>query len=212
MYAREEWRVRDPERLARAVAEIHLCTLVVGGAEPEAVHAPAMLTGKADGGELETHVARANPIWRAVGEGARGLALFRGPSAYIRPGWYETKRETGKAVPTWTYVAVTIRGALRAETDPDWLRAHVARLSAAMEAGRPEPWSVAEAPEGYIVGMARGIVGLRLSVERMEGVWKMNQHRSEADRAGAAAGLMAEGGPEEAAAAAVMRSIEDGRG
>ena len=57
-------------------------------------------------GVLYGHLARANPQWRepALGE---GLAVFMGPDAYITPSWYETKRETGKVVPTWNYVAVS---------------------------------------------------------------------------------------------------------
>ena len=30
--------------------------------------------------------------------------MFQGVEHYITPSWYETKRETGKVVPTWNYV------------------------------------------------------------------------------------------------------------
>jgi hypothetical protein len=42
---------------------------------------------------------------------AQGADL--GPScrfAYVTPDWYATKRETGKVVPTWNYVAVHAHG------------------------------------------------------------------------------------------------------
>ena len=71
---------------------------------------------------------------RATGE---ALAIFLGPHAYVSPNWYPTKAATGKVVPTWNYITVHARGTIRWIQDADWLRAHVAALSDAHEAGRP---------------------------------------------------------------------------
>lgn len=40
--------------------------------------------------------------------------MLQGAKAYITPSWYETKRATGKVVPTWNYAIVQVYGRLRA--------------------------------------------------------------------------------------------------
>ena len=52
-------------------------------------------------GTLQAHMARANGQWRSLGEADDVLVVFQGPDHYITPAWYQTKRETGKVVPTW---------------------------------------------------------------------------------------------------------------
>jgi transcriptional regulator len=59
----------------------------------------------------------------------------------------------------------------------------------------PDPWQVDDAPADYIAAQLRGIVGLRLSITRLEGKTKMSQNRAAADRAGVAAGLGASRNP-----------------
>ena len=78
---------------------------------------------------------------------------------------------------------------LTAVQDGDWLHAHVTAMTNKMESGRPAPWAVDDAPADYIASLQRGIVGLRMPVTRLTGAWKVNQHKSEADRAGTAQGL-----------------------
>jgi transcriptional regulator len=65
---------------------------------------------------LTSHLARANPHWRALVSGAPSLALFQGPHAYVSPSWYASKAEHGKVVPTWNYIAVHAHGTLTAWT------------------------------------------------------------------------------------------------
>ena len=72
---------------------------------------------------------------------------------------------------------------------PDWLRAHVTALSQAHEAGRPAPWPVSDAPASYIDGLLRAIVGFELTIEALEGKYKLSQNRDAADRAGVRDGL-----------------------
>jgi transcriptional regulator len=114
-----------------------------------------------------------------------------GLDAYVSPSWYAAKREHGKVVPTWNYVAVHAYGPVEFFDDEDRLRAVVTRLTNRYESARAEPWSVTDAPEGFVRSQLRGIVGLRLPVSRLEGKRKMSQNRPEADREGVAAGLAA---------------------
>ena len=113
-------------------------------------------------------------------------------------------------VPTWNYIAVHAHGRLQAVQDEAWLLAHLDDLTGANEAGREHPWAVADAPADYVRGLARAVVGLRLPVERAEGVWKMIQHRGEGDRLGAIDRLAQEPGGQ--AVADVMRELEAARG
>jgi transcriptional regulator len=139
-------------------------------------------------GTLRAHVARANPVWRDAA-GSEVLVVFEGPQAYISPGWYPSKAEHGKVVPTWNYVMVQGRGTLRAIEDAGWLHALVSRLTTTHEANQARPWAVTDAPPTYVDTMLRAIVGIEIELTALVGKWKVTQNRSAADRAGTAAGL-----------------------
>jgi transcriptional regulator len=67
--------------------------------------------------------------------------------------------------------------------------AHLKQLTRIHEAGSPVPWQVSDAPEDYVASQLRGIVGLEMAIERIEGKWKVSQNRPERDRDGVAKGL-----------------------
>jgi transcriptional regulator len=140
-------------------------------------------------GTLRCHVARANPLWREHRKDVEALVVFQGPSAYISPSWYPSKRETGKVVPTYNYAVVHAYGTLQVIDDPVWLLALVDRLTRRHEAALPSPWNVADAPEDYVQSMLRAIVGIEIQVSRLLGKWKISQNRGLADRGGVARGL-----------------------
>jgi transcriptional regulator len=123
----------------------------------------------------------------------QALAIFHGPSAYITPSWYATKSETGQVVPTFNYVSVHAYGTLATYDDPARLEAHVRALTERHESAFAEPWSVDQAPAGYIRGLLKGIVGIEIPIARIEGKWKVSQNRVPADRRGAIHGLRAQG-------------------
>ncbi len=80
--------------------------------------------------------------------------------------------------------------------DAAWVRAQVGQLTAEQEEGRPDPWAVTDAPEPFIAGQLRAIVGLEIPIARIEGKWKVSQNRSEADRRGVIDGLRSERWPD----------------
>lgn len=139
-------------------------------------------------GLLEAHLARANGQWQGL-DGQQVLVVFQGPLSYVSPSHYETKRETGKVVPTWNYAMVQARGTARVHSDPDWLTAQINTLTDQQEAGRAHPWAVNDAPDAYIAAQLRGIVGVEIEITAIEGKWKVSQNRPEADRRGVAEGL-----------------------
>ncbi len=146
-------------------------------------------------GTLRAHVARANPLWRALEGGAPCLVQFQGPQAYVSPSWYASKAVHHKVVPTWNYAVVQARGVARVTTDAAWLLRQLGDLTAAQEGQMPAPWHIGDAPPGFVDGLLPALVGIELPVERLQGKWKVSQNRPEADRAGVADGLQAGAGP-----------------
>lgn len=84
-------------------------------------------------------------------------------------------------------------GAIGTIEDRDWLAAHVAALTRSREAGREQPWSVADAPAAFIEAQLRGIVGIEIPISRIEAKWKVSQNRPAADRDGVVEGLRSAG-------------------
>ena len=167
---------------------------------------PFMLDVADDGSRvLRGHVARANPLWREARGDVDSLIVFQGPQAYVSPGWYATKAETGKVVPTWNYVMVQARGPLRVKDDAAWLHALVTRLTERHETPQAAPWAVSDAPTDYIATMLRAIVGIEIPVSSLTGKWKVSQNRNMADREGVVRGLSEQGTADAAAMAQLVR-------
>ncbi len=214
MYAPTRFREERPEVLAQAIETIVFASLVTPTADGLQVSHVPMVFKPADGERpaiLESHVARPNPHWQALAGAGPSVAIFQGPQAYISPAWYPSKREHGKVVPTWTYIAVHAHGPLTTFNGEGELGRHLRELTALKENGRAEPWQVEDAPARFIEGLERAIVGLRMTVERLEGAWKLNQHKPEADRAGMMTGLAASSDPRDRLVAEAMRQAEGER-
>ena len=194
MYVPPAFAEHRVDVLHGAIRRTGLANLVtVGAAGLLASPLPMMLDAAAGSyGTLYGHLARANPQWQDTPT-ADGLAIFMGPDAYVSPGWYATKRETGKVVPTWNYITVHAAGPVSFFEDVDELLDVVTRLTDRHEEGRAAPWAVSDAPAPFVAGQLKGIVGFRMPIRALQGKWKLSQNRPPADRAGVAAGLAAEG-------------------
>ena len=147
-------------------------------------------TGVGEHGALLGHLARNNPHWSEplLGE---SLVIVRGPDAYITPTWYPAKAEHGRVVPTWNYLIAHVHGRLVIHDDVAWVEMLVRRLTAKHEAGEATPWSVDDAPERFIAGQLRAIVGVELLITRIEAKAKLSQNRSAADVTAVIDGLRA---------------------
>jgi transcriptional regulator len=154
-------------------------------------------------GALHGHLARNNDQWKLAAAG-ESLAIVRGPDAYITPGWYASKAEHGRVVPTWNYVTAHVYGRFVVHDDPAWTENLVRRLTAKHEAYRGRPWSVDDAPRPFIEGQLRAIVGVELEITRIEAKAKLSQNRPPADVDGVIAGLRERG--DAASADAVERA------
>jgi transcriptional regulator len=164
---------------------------------------------RVDGGVLQGHVARGNELAKA--DGAQVLVMFQAANGYISPNWYPSKHETGREVPTWNYAVVHVHGRLRVIEDKDWLRGFLERLTDRHEATQPKPWHVSDAPEDHIQKMLKAIVGLEITIDRIEGKFKLSQNHPDANRAGVIEGLGERQGLRDAELSTLMQQAEERR-
>jgi transcriptional regulator len=198
MYTQPVFRMNDSDEAAAFIEARRFATLVIAGADgPEAAHIPMILNRDAGGRpvSLEGHVAKGNPVATIAAQGVRALAVFNGADAYVTPSLYLSKREHGRVVPTWNYVAVHAVGVATVFNDAASLQRQIERLTDMMESPSAAPWAVSDAPADYVAKMINGITGLRLAIENIEGMRKLSQNRPEGDRAGVLNGFAHSGDP-----------------
>jgi transcriptional regulator len=184
-----------------------LGTLVTLGSDGlNANHLPFELDrGAGAFGTLRAHVARANPVWHDLNDTVQPLVVFQGPHAYVSPSWYPSKRENGRAVPTWNYAVVHAHGPLRIVDDRDWLRALLERLTARHETQIGKGWRIDDAPADYIDKMLAVVVGIEMPITHLTGKWKVSQNQPAANREGVVAGLRELGGEDALGMAELVR-------
>lgn len=169
---------------------------------PIASHLPFLLErDSGPHGTLLAHLARSNPQWRDFAHGERALSVFSGAHAYISPAWYEAE----PVVPTWNYAAVHAVGPVELVEDRETLLELVDRFTRHFEAHRETPWVFDRGTE-FARRLADQIVGLRITIERLEGKWKVGQNQPEERRLKAAAALAGQGGEQAREVAEWMRN------
>ena len=150
---------------------------------PLAAHVPFLIAD--NGTDIDLHLARSNPIARSPLP-AKALIAVSGPDAYISPDWYGVADQ----VPTWNYVSVHLRGQLR-PLPTESLRDHLDALSARFESDLlpKAPWVSGKMSDGVMDRMMRMILPFRLSIEAVDGTWKLGQNKDAAVRLAAADAL-----------------------
>ena len=210
MYLPSHFEETRAEVLRQLIRSHPLGALVTfGAAGLNANHVPFEFDADpAPFGTLRAHVARVNPVWREFSKEVEPLVIFQGPQTYITPSWYQTKKETGKVVPTFNYIVVHAYGAMRVIEDAGWLRKFVGGLTDRFEAARAQPWAVSDAPEDFVAMQLRAIIGIEIAVTRLIGKWKTSQNRPAADQKGVVAGLRES---DDAVAQAMAAAVEQNR-
>ena len=173
------------------------------GRKPIASSLPFYLTSTGDGTpQALFHVARGNALAGLADGKSFWLLAANGADAYVSPDWYVSPDQ----VPTWLYQAVHLTGSVRRLSD-DELGPHLDTLSAKFEnrlAPKP-PWKSSKMTAGRLEAMKKAIVGLVMSVDEVEGSFKLAQHKSDADYCGAATALAQQ---PEAAARVLAREMQ----
>ena len=192
MYNSKPHQEHDLARLQRHMLDTRLAVLVSHGEQGLlATHLPVLLDpAEGEFGTVYAHLARANRQWQDLAQGPKRCWCFPGPMP-VSPGYYPSKADNPRVVPTWNYLAVHAYGVADVIHDAEPLLAIVSRLTDRHEHGRSEPWQVSDAPADYIDGMLRAIVGIRLPIQRLQGARKLSQNRAEQDIAGVRESLSA---------------------
>jgi transcriptional regulator len=195
MYIPAHFAETRADELHRLMNEYPLAALVTHGPDGlDANHVPFELDASAGShGILRAHVARANPVWKEVVDGAEVLVIFRGPEHYISPNWYPSKHEAHRQVPTWNYQVVHAHGKITIRDDEKFLRGLVGRLTRVHEAGEEKPWRMGDSTREYIDSMLAAIVGIEIEITRLVGKSKLGQNKERRDLQGAIDGLLANG-------------------
>jgi transcriptional regulator len=175
-----------------------------GAAGLVASHIPFLVERVGAELHLLGHLARPNPQVVDLAHGGEVLAIFSGPHAYISPSWYAHS----PSVPTWNYADIHAYGTVRLVEDRDWLQRLLRGLSDRHEAGSPVPWRMRDLPGSYLEGMLKGIIGLDISVTRLEGKFKLSQNRPAVDHPRVIAALEGQGDENSLAVAQLMRERE----
>ena len=194
----------------------------VHGGGLDANHIPWELEADTTNLRLIGHVARANPLYTQLHDGAAVLVIFQAEQAYVSPNWYPSKHTTHRQVPTWNYRVVHVHGTVCLHDDRKWVLGAVGKLTRTHEAPKTRarnrkmvgkltrthearaqsalpqaagPWKIKDAPPDYLDAMLAHIVGIEVVIERIEAKFKLSQNRSAEDRNSAAEAVSAAGTP-----------------
>jgi transcriptional regulator len=150
------------------------------------------------------HVAKSNPLALPAMHQQKWLLAISEADAYVSPRWYASPQQ----VPTWLYKAVNLSGPVRALSDAELLQ-HLDTLAAHFEsASAPQPpWTMDEIAAGRRAALTGAIVGLSMTVEQVEGSFKLNQHKSDADHVAVATALAGQNDAGARQIAADMRAM-----
>lgn len=159
------------------------------GKRPIASLLPFYLNRRDDGSvQALFHVARQNPLATLADGKASWLLAINGPDAYVSADWYVS----GDQVPTWLYQSVHLSGPVRMLSEEE-LALQIDTLSAKFENWLlpKKPWTSAKMTAARLETMKKAITGFVMTVQEIEGSFKLNQHKSEADYAAVAGALAA---------------------
>lgn len=176
MYAPGAYSASDPAAIAAKYYFAHLITSVNGASF--ATPTPILFETDDTRSTLVGHIARANPHAQMLQPNQPALVVFSGPHTYISASWYRER----PSVPTWDYVAAQVRGRLDPIDDEEGQLAVLRRVAEVAERGSENPWTIEQAPPGKVQQLLPMIRSFRITIERMEGVTKLNQTHPASDR------------------------------
>lgn len=184
MYLPEHFKENDQEKLFELIRAYPLGALIayVDG-DFEANHLPFEIVTEGEIFKLKAHIAKANPLFEKLKlrTGIEVLIIFQGESQYISPNWYPEKHIHHKAVPTWNYRVVHVKGKCHLIDEEKYLRGILARLTRQHEQTQTKPWRMSDAPEQYLREQLEKIVGIEIEISSIIGKSKLSQNRSQAD-------------------------------
>jgi len=205
MYVHPAFKVHPAASLAFAAARGFGLVIATDGGRPVASPLPFRLIEQ-DGKmpKLEFHVARANPLGQIAEKGGTWLVAVQGHDAYVSPDWYASKEQ----VPTWLYETVQLSGPVRV-IPSEHTQAHTEALSVKFEnwLAPKEPWLLDKVPDKRRDMLLAAIVAVEMTVETVEGAFKLNQHKQDEDHVAIATALSQQDDPSSRAIAQRMIAL-----
>ncbi|MBP2473445.1 transcriptional regulator [Crossiella equi] len=123
------------------------------------------------------HLARPNPVWRALAARPRALLVVTGDVAYVRSDWNApADGDPALGVPTSYYATVQLECDVRVEDDPERKAEILRRQLGHFEPdGRRAPVSATEDPDRRLLP---GIRGIELTVTGVRAKFKFGGNKS----------------------------------
>ncbi|HXL88086.1 MAG TPA: FMN-binding negative transcriptional regulator [Streptosporangiaceae bacterium] len=177
MYVPQLYEAGSPEWLRMIVSDYPLAILTTNGETvPYATHLPIICpsadTGTLVGSTLLGHLNKANPHWRSLVLGTRGVLIFTGPNGYVSPEIYQST----PAAPTWDYVSVHLTGRIHALTGREDALEVVKRTVRDYEPRFGTGWDM-DGSLGYFQQLSPAVGAFRFEVESAEGMFKLSQEK-----------------------------------
>lgn len=138
--------------------------------------------------ELRGHFARSNPHLEHLRHAPRALILFMGPHGYISSSWLADRTRT----PTWNYAMAQYVADIELVEDPGQTDELMRDLVNAMEAGRPDAWSLDEMGDRYRQLVA-GVVGFHARICLRRTKFKLGQDERDSEYRDIVAALLRAG-------------------
>lgn len=202
MYVHKAFQAPTDKALSYLAERAFGALVVFDGEQPIASHLPFLYQATSSGlGKVYCHVARANPLHKFVSEGKPAVLIVSGPDTFISASWYASPEQ----VPTWNYVSVHAKGTLRV-LPQETIRSHVEALSHQFEVrvNSDKPWTLDKVSAQRAAALMAAIVPLEFEIHHIEGQWKLNQHKNDADHAAVVAALRQQSDPNAKAIAEAM--------
>lgn len=192
MYLPQHFQEVRPDILIELIEKHPFGSLIIHiNGELDANHLP--FEYDAEQHTLLAHIARENPLYKMLSHARDVLVVFHIDQAYVSPNWYVEKFEHHRAVPTWNYVVIHVKGKACLIEDQKQLRGILATLTRHQEANQSKPWKMTDAPDDYIQDQLGHIVGLKIEIKEMIGKFKLSQNRSIDDATNVAEALVKRG-------------------
>ena len=103
------------------------------------------------------------------------VLIFHGEQGYISPNYSEAQ-----PVPTWNYSKVQITGEAKAITDMSEKYKQMDITTQYFEKEQTEPWLLDSAPSKAIEQMLKAITIFKISIDEINGQFKLSQNKSTA--------------------------------
>jgi transcriptional regulator len=185
---RPQFRIEESRALAFAADRGFGAIVAADERGPRASHVPFVIQQRDDRVIVQIHLTARNPLVELADGNRRFLLIVSGDDAYISNDWYASRDN----VSTWLYEAVHLSGPVRV-VPGDHTRGHTERLANTFEkwlVPKPE-WKLDTVADKRREMLLKAIVAVEMTVESIEGSFKLNQQKSEADYAAVANGLAA---------------------